>query len=114
MKKQGVNYILQDSLLKPDNAQNAIALGDLAVGLHKDFKESELVSSPSSDPQRGSPIVHPDRETDFDANKVIYAGAFTSNIDGTGEDNFRGWFDFVEEAGLGAGSGSEKELDKAS
>tara|TARA_B100000287_G_scaffold434092_1_gene497554 strand:- start:918 stop:2384 length:1467 start_codon:yes stop_codon:yes gene_type:complete len=103
-------YILQDSPLKPDNTQNAIALGDLAVGLHKDFKESELVSSPSSDPQRGFPMAHANRDGGFKTTNVNYRGAFTRNIDGTGENNFRGWYDFVEEAGLGSGSGSEKEL----
>ena len=104
-------YILQDSLVNSNNTQNAISLGDLAVGLHKDIEESELVSSPSSAPQRGLPITHPDREKkNFDADKVAYRGAFTRNIDGTGEDNFRGWYDFVEEAGLGSGSGNEKEL----
>ena len=104
-------YILQDSLVNSNNTQHAMALGDLAVGLHKDIKESELVSSPVSNPLRGTPIVHPDRETkNFDADKVVYSAAFMGNIDGTGEDNFRGWYDFVEEAGLGAGSGNEKEL----
>ena len=97
-------YILQDSPLKPDNTQNAIALGDLAVGLHKDFKESEL---PTSD---GFPMAHANRDGGFKTTNVNYRGAFTRNIDGTGEDNFRGWYDFVEEAGLGSGSGSEKEL----
>ena len=78
-------YILQDSLVNSNNTQNAIALGDLAVGLHKDIEESELVSFPSSAPLRGLPIAHPDRETDFDANKVVYAGAFTRNIDETAD-----------------------------
>ena len=103
-------YILQDSPIISDNTRNAILLGDLAVGLHKDFKESELVSSPSSDPQRGFPIAHANREGGFKTTNVNYRGAFTRNIDGTGEDNFRGWYDFVEEAGLGSGSGNEEEL----
>lgn len=90
-------YILQ-------TAETPDAEGEDGVGFYRDFKESELPTS------EGFPMAHPDREAGFDADKVVYRGAFTTNIDGTGEDNFRGWYDFVEEAGLGSGSGSEKEL----
>ena len=92
-------YILQDSPLKPDNTQNAIALGDLAVGLHKDFKESEL---PTSD---GFPMAHANRDGGFKTTNVNHRGNFSNDIG-----NFIGWNDLVEEAGLGLGSGSEKEL----
>ena len=92
-------YILQDSLVNSNNTQNAISLGDLAVGLHKDFKESELLTSD------GFPMVHAKRDEGFKAANLNYRGNFNDDID-----NFTGWSNFVEEAGLGAGSGSEKEL----
>ncbi len=97
-------YILQDSLVNSFNTQNAIALGDLAVGLHKDFPESNLPTS------NGFAFVHAGRDRTFNAGDLAFRGAYTRNIDGTGEDNFRGWFNFVEEAGLGSGSGNEEEL----
>lgn len=92
-------YILQDSPITSDNTRNAILLGDLAAGLHKDFKESEL---PTSD---GFPMAHANRDGGFKTTNVNYRGNFNNDIG-----NFIGWNDFVEEAGLGSGSGSEKEL----
>ena len=98
-------YILQDSLVNSFNTQNAIALGDLAVGLHKDFKESNLPTS------NGFPFVHAERDRTFNAGDLAFRGAFVNSIGGIEfEDNFLGWSNFVKEAGLGAGSGNEKEL----
>ena len=93
-------YILQDSPIISDNTRNAILLGDLAVGLHKDFKESDLGIG-----SEGFPIAHANRDGGFKTTNVNYRGNFNNDIG-----NFIGWNDLVQEAGLGSGSGSEEEL----
>ena len=93
-------YILQDSPIISDNTRNAILLGDLAVGLHKDFKESDLGIG-----SEGFPIAHANRDGGFKTTNVNYRGNFNNDIG-----NFIGWNDLVQEAGLGAGSGNEEEL----
>ena len=95
-------YILQDSPIISYNTQNAILLGDLAVGLHKDFKESEFDYSDL----QGFPMAHANRDGErFKTTNVNYRGNFNNDIG-----NFIGWNDLVQEAGLGSGSGSEEEL----